>query len=63
MPPVKTRMQINVDQEIADYFESMWREEVAKANQKNERIPSFSEFMNDKLKKLRLMLVQGKYLG
>ena len=60
MPPVKTRMQINVDQEIADCFETLWREEISKANQKNEKIPSFSEFMNDKLKRLRLMMVQGK---
>jgi hypothetical protein len=53
-------MQINVDQEIADCFETLWREEISKANQKNEKIPSFSEFMNDKLKRLRLMIVQGK---
>ncbi len=60
MPPAKTRMQINVDQEIADYFESLWREEIQKANDKHERIPSFSESMNQKLKRLRMWLEQGK---
>lgn len=60
MPPNKTRMQLNVDRDVADYFEFLWRSEVAKANEKNERIPSFSEFMNEKLKRLRIWISQGK---
>ena len=51
MPPVKTRMTIMVDTDVAKYYEEKWNEEVIKCIERGERKPSFSEFMNELLKR------------
>lgn len=51
MPPAKRRVQLNVDAEVAEQLEEMYREAVKNANEKGLRIPSFSEVVNNFLRR------------
>ncbi|MEM3383854.1 MAG: hypothetical protein QW698_07455 [Nitrososphaerales archaeon] len=51
IPPVKTRMTIMVDIDVAEYYEKKWNDEVMNCIKRGDRKPSFSEFMNSMLKK------------
>ncbi|MEM2910410.1 MAG: hypothetical protein QXO01_05040 [Nitrososphaerota archaeon] len=47
MPPVKVKMTITIDMQVAEYLEDLHRKLVQKMLEEHRRPPSFSQFMND----------------
>ena len=52
MPRAKKRIQLNLDPEVADRMEALWRQAVTEASRSAKRIPSMSSFWNDELRRL-----------
>ena len=60
MPPVKTRLTIMVDPDVAKYFEEKWNEIIIHCIKEDKRKPSFSEYMNNLLKEYIKLEKAGK---
>jgi len=50
-PPTKSKIgPFSVDSDVAEVLEEIWRKRVKEANEKGEKIPSFSQIVNEALK-------------
>jgi len=59
MPPLKSRLSITVDSELANWLEEDWRESRKQAALSYDAIPSFSQYIESILRRYKISKVKS----